>query len=277
MNGFFRQLLLAAAIALLATAPSRSWEDKTPSKEKIDKLIQQLGSPKFSEREAASKALEAIGEPALDALREAAAKNKDIEIRRRAQRLVATVSDKMFDKMIDKMLGEGADANRIYDKMTEEGMAIEKLLVRMFREGVRQETVTRNLKRAYDFLSVTVDVASHRRYATKKTGDDPFLADAYIHLARTWRKMNRYDQAAREYQEALYFCNFDAGKRRGIGRECSEIVDVLVPEWKKVVKDKIDKDPSLKKLVAKYPFGPTSFEALRGRRTVPQMRLQFHP
>jgi hypothetical protein len=55
----------------------------------IDRLIQQLGSPKFAEREAASKRLEAIGVPAAEALRKAATTSPDIEIRRRAQKLLA--------------------------------------------------------------------------------------------------------------------------------------------------------------------------------------------
>jgi hypothetical protein len=55
----------------------------------IDGLIQQMGSPKFAEREAASKRLEAIGAPAAEALRKAATASPDIEIRRRAQKLLA--------------------------------------------------------------------------------------------------------------------------------------------------------------------------------------------
>jgi len=55
----------------------------------IDRLIQQLGSPKFAEREAASKRLEAIGTPAVKALRKAATTSPDTEVRRRAQRLLA--------------------------------------------------------------------------------------------------------------------------------------------------------------------------------------------
>jgi uncharacterized protein (TIGR03067 family) len=53
-----------------------------------DRLIRQLGSRKFREREAASKALAKIGEPALDALRKAASDNADAEVRRRAAQLV---------------------------------------------------------------------------------------------------------------------------------------------------------------------------------------------
>jgi hypothetical protein len=56
----------------------------------IAKLIEQLGSAKFSEREAASKELEEIGIPALEALQKAA-KSTDLETRKRAQKIIAKV------------------------------------------------------------------------------------------------------------------------------------------------------------------------------------------
>jgi HEAT repeats len=55
---------------------------------KIASLIKQLGDDEFVVREAASVALEAIGEPALDALREVAASTEDAEIRIRARSLL---------------------------------------------------------------------------------------------------------------------------------------------------------------------------------------------
>ncbi|HMC88244.1 MAG TPA: hypothetical protein VKI17_01795, partial [Gemmataceae bacterium] len=50
----------------------------------INRLIRLLGSPRFGEREAAGKQLEAIGEPAEGALRKAAKSSRDPEIRHRA-------------------------------------------------------------------------------------------------------------------------------------------------------------------------------------------------
>jgi hypothetical protein len=55
-----------------------------PTDGEIDRLIRQLGSDRFVERDAASRALEAIGEPALKALRQAASSSDDVEVRRRA-------------------------------------------------------------------------------------------------------------------------------------------------------------------------------------------------
>jgi RNA polymerase sigma factor (sigma-70 family) len=68
------------------TAPAVS-ADRTH----IAQLIGRLGSNRFSEREAASKALAKIGEPALDALRRAAAAAKDLETLRRAENLVRVI------------------------------------------------------------------------------------------------------------------------------------------------------------------------------------------
>jgi RNA polymerase sigma factor (sigma-70 family) len=51
---------------------------------KIDGLVRRLGSDKYAEREAAGKDLEAIGAPALNALRKAATTDENTEVRRRA-------------------------------------------------------------------------------------------------------------------------------------------------------------------------------------------------
>jgi hypothetical protein len=55
------------------------------------RLIEQLGSPVYAEREAATQALDRLGEPALELLRKASEESGDAEIRRRAERLVATI------------------------------------------------------------------------------------------------------------------------------------------------------------------------------------------
>ena len=56
----------------------------------------QLGSDDFEQREAASRRLEVIGEPALDALRRAVATTKDAEVRERASRLIETLRLEAF-------------------------------------------------------------------------------------------------------------------------------------------------------------------------------------
>jgi hypothetical protein len=54
----------------------------------IERWIEQLGSRQFSEREAASRQLQTLGETARAALETAAVKHEDPEIRRRATRLI---------------------------------------------------------------------------------------------------------------------------------------------------------------------------------------------
>lgn len=73
--------LLTLGLALPSVADERA------DKDRIAILVSQLGSPKFTEREAAMERLEAIGPAALESLRKAAA-SKDLEIRRRAEMLV---------------------------------------------------------------------------------------------------------------------------------------------------------------------------------------------
>src|SRR5262249_5464859 len=74
-------VLLALAIRAQAAAPP------TPSQERIDRLIRQLGSDSFQEREAATRALARMGRAAVPALRRAA-RSPDLEVRARAGRLV---------------------------------------------------------------------------------------------------------------------------------------------------------------------------------------------
>ncbi len=81
-----------------AADPSSS---KPPSKQpvdaaKIERFIRQLGSESFEEREAASKALDAIGEPALPALRKVR-ENTDLEVRRRVTALLKSIERKRVD------------------------------------------------------------------------------------------------------------------------------------------------------------------------------------
>src|SRR5262249_45908583 len=63
------------------------------------KLIAQLGSDSFDDREAASQRLDAIGEPAWAALRKAAGTSSDAEIRQRAQRLAEGISHRCFGEV----------------------------------------------------------------------------------------------------------------------------------------------------------------------------------
>ena len=84
------RFLLALGIVLAAAFLAARADKKT----EIARLIQKLGSDDFEEREAASKSLARIGEPALDALRQAT-KSPDVEVRRRATALVKEIDTKL--------------------------------------------------------------------------------------------------------------------------------------------------------------------------------------
>src|SRR5262249_20750164 len=58
-------------------------------------------SVKFAEREAAAKALQAIGPLAVEALRKVAAQSKDLEVRRRAMELVDGIENSLGQLVID--------------------------------------------------------------------------------------------------------------------------------------------------------------------------------
>jgi hypothetical protein len=81
-------LLLGVGLTLVASLPSPA--DENADKEKIAKLIDQLGSSIFAERQKATKEIAAIGAPALEALRKAA-QSEDAEVRKRANELVQKI------------------------------------------------------------------------------------------------------------------------------------------------------------------------------------------
>jgi hypothetical protein len=66
----------------------------------VPRLIEQLDSPKFSERETAFRDLRRIGVLALAALREAARDNSGAEIRRRAEHLIRIIQDDTIERAV---------------------------------------------------------------------------------------------------------------------------------------------------------------------------------
>jgi hypothetical protein len=102
----FPMLLCGAGDPPLST---RQKEKGSPAQEPntadITKLVKQLASPVFAERAAASKTLEAIGLPALGALRKAA-KDNDAEVARRAAQLVAIIENSL-DQLLEDYLAYG--------------------------------------------------------------------------------------------------------------------------------------------------------------------------
>jgi hypothetical protein len=81
---------LVGVAVMLALAPVGAG---SPADADVERLVRQLGSDKFKEREAAASALTKVGKPALPALRKAAADSADEEVRARAARLVLAIRD----------------------------------------------------------------------------------------------------------------------------------------------------------------------------------------
>jgi uncharacterized protein (TIGR03067 family) len=77
---------------------------QTAKETSIAALIRQLGHNRFAQREAASQQLLAIGEPALPALRQAAASSDDLETRLRAEQLVGDITRRLFALVARKEL-----------------------------------------------------------------------------------------------------------------------------------------------------------------------------
>ena len=88
---------------------------ESPSPKQIDQLILQLGSDDFEAREAASKELKDMGEPALPALRKAV-QSGDAESRRRAQELVRAIERPLVEKARASLEALGANIWRHRDQ-----------------------------------------------------------------------------------------------------------------------------------------------------------------
>lgn len=86
---------IVAGFVVAFVSPTLAEQPKAegPKAPRIDRLIDQLGSESFAEREAAARALQEVGEPALAALQKAAKGSPDAEVRRRSRVLAARLTD----------------------------------------------------------------------------------------------------------------------------------------------------------------------------------------
>jgi uncharacterized protein (TIGR03067 family) len=101
-------VIVGAVIGIVLAAQGgalRGGRGKETDAETIARLIGQLGDDTFAKREAASKQLKAIGEPALESLRKAAASDSDPEIRRRAERIVEAIAAVVTNRELKKLQG----------------------------------------------------------------------------------------------------------------------------------------------------------------------------
>src|SRR4051794_39555173 len=81
-------VVLLLGLATLVAIPTGAAEPVDAKK--IEKLIEKLGGDDFGEREKATAELDAIGAPAIDALRKATT-STDVEISKRAGDLIAKI------------------------------------------------------------------------------------------------------------------------------------------------------------------------------------------
>jgi len=80
---------LVGVALLLALAPFAAGSSDAD----VERLVKQLGSDKFNEREAATSALIKVGKPALPALQKAATGSADAEVSSRAAQLILAIRD----------------------------------------------------------------------------------------------------------------------------------------------------------------------------------------
>ena len=86
-------------MACLVLLPLRSAPAQAPEETEIARLIKQLGHDDFGKREAATKALTEIGEPALGALQQAKTSD-DPEVRLRAEQTIVAIKDKLCPELV---------------------------------------------------------------------------------------------------------------------------------------------------------------------------------
>lgn len=109
-------VIVGAVIGILLVAQGgapRAAPGKDTEAETIARLIKRLGDDAFARREAATRQLEAIGEPALEALRKAAASDGDAEIRARAARIIEVIAAVVTDRELKKLQGTWILVSRV--------------------------------------------------------------------------------------------------------------------------------------------------------------------
>jgi RNA polymerase sigma factor (sigma-70 family) len=104
-------------LALQGAPAGKTVEDGKPAQEKIQRLIEQLGSAEFAVRQKATSELEAMGESALPALRQVAKSKEDLETKSRAERLIARIEQKLAEALDSKWAELGAAKHAIKKRL----------------------------------------------------------------------------------------------------------------------------------------------------------------
>jgi hypothetical protein len=245
---------------------------------RVKRLINQLDSPKFAERQAAAKELRKVGEPAVPALREAARRDESLESRRRAEALIQTIRQDTVKRLVSHLESLNSSMQRIEKELRKIGKPAVAPLQEATRDNadfhrrvegllrlIEQDEFNAILKQAKDaeqkkhyqsaaaILSKAIDDLK-ARIGNASSGDVPLLTEAFMRLAGVRRKMGDFTGAAQAYDRATYYSNYNREKRLEIERECEQMLADLMPRWEKAVRKNIGKNPALKALTAKYPL-----------------------
>jgi uncharacterized protein (TIGR03067 family) len=111
---------MIGAVILVAAGTVHSQADKEKVAERVARLIGQLGDDRFDEREAASRELEEVGDPALGSLRKAAASSRDAEIRRRAEQIIELIAARARREELARWAGSWRSPDGVWLKITED-------------------------------------------------------------------------------------------------------------------------------------------------------------
>jgi tetratricopeptide (TPR) repeat protein len=204
-------------------ALSQPPQPEPPRAEQISRLIQQLSSSKFAERQAATKKLRGIGEPALPALRKVAEITQIEDLRRRANLLIQQIDQDALNFPLQE--GFRHQEKKDYQKAAE-----------WFAKAIQKGT------RAY------------HPGPRAPEADVPYLSEAYLRSARVHIHLREYEKAADGFSRAVYYANYDGPRRRAITEEWSAMTGQLLARWGKTVRRQVARDPRLRALTAKYPF-----------------------
>src|SRR5437588_6582913 len=140
-----------------------------PDDKEIERLVKQLGSDKYKVREAATKRLKEIGEPAADALVRAMMTN-DVEARRRAEAILTEIGEPALDALVRATKSDDVEARRRAEAIK---TAIENRLYVEQRRLIHPTTV--------DYLEISAD---GKRLLTKcsEVGEENWKRDATFRL-----------------------------------------------------------------------------------------------
>jgi uncharacterized protein (TIGR03067 family) len=99
-------ILVGSCAFVCAADDSKVTEKAAPAKseKEMKRLIDQLGSERFQDRDQATKELSKLGKSALPSLKEAA-KSADAEVRHRAQKLIEGILAADMQKLLAKLQG----------------------------------------------------------------------------------------------------------------------------------------------------------------------------